>query len=512
MQLSELTQGLRITGLVPGEAVLILGAVPHGSDAVELTYKTASGQLDQQIVFQESAVGLAPTELGSRSFDGDASDFKIVAEAQRIMLAGLFDPMLAVATSDVQPLPHQIRAVYGELLPRTPLRFLLADDPGAGKTIMAGLFIKELLLREDVRSCLIVAPGGLVEQWQDELYFKFGLDFQILTNSMIDANVNINVFTKMPLLIARMDQLSRNEQLQSQLAESKWDLVIVDEAHRMGAHYFGGKLEKTKRFQLGELLGELTRHLLLMTATPHSGKEEDFQLFLTLLDRDRFAGKQTKSADTTGIMRRMIKEDLLTFDGKKLFPERIAETVPYQLTDREYELYDQVTAYVREGMNRADRVGGKRKNTIGFALTVLQRRLASSPEAIYRSLERRTARLTRRKADLLNGTFKDTTVATSDILDDLSDLDRDEFNAEEIEELEEELLDSATAARTVAELDAELIELADLTRAARLVRDLGTDRKWSELSKILQDHALTTDDNGWPRKLIIFTADRAAQN
>lgn len=512
MQLSELTQGLRITGLVPGEAVLILGAVPHGSDAVELTYKTASGQLDQQIVFQESAVGLAPTELGSRSFDGDASDFKIVAEAQRIMLAGLFDPMLAVATSDVQPLPHQIRAVYGELLPRTPLRFLLADDPGAGKTIMAGLFIKELLLREDVRSCLIVAPGGLVEQWQDELYFKFGLDFQILTNSMIDANVNINVFTKMPLLIARMDQLSRNEQLQSQLAESKWDLVIVDEAHRMGAHYFGGKLEKTKRFQLGELLGELTRHLLLMTATPHSGKEEDFQLFLTLLDRDRFAGKQTKSADTTGIMRRMIKEDLLTFDGKKLFPERIAETVPYQLTDREYELYDQVTAYVREGMNRADRVGGKRKNTIGFALTVLQRRLASSPEAIYRSLERRTARLTRRKADLLNGTFKDTTVATSDILDDLSDLDRDEFNAEEIEELEEELLDSATAARTVAELDAELIELADLTRAARLVRDLGTDRKWSELSKILQDHALTTDDNGWPRKLIIFTEHRDTLN
>ena len=178
------------------------------------------------------------------------------------------------------PLPHQIRAVYGELLPRTPLRFLLADDPGAGKTIMAGLYIKELILRDDVKQCLIVAPGGLVEQWQDELYFKFGLRFDLLTNQLIDANVNLNVFDTNPLLIARMDQLSRNEDLQAQLAETEWDLIIVDEAHRMGAHYFGGKLEKTKRFQLGELLGGITRHLLLMTATPHSGKEEDFQLFL----------------------------------------------------------------------------------------------------------------------------------------------------------------------------------------------------------------------------------------
>ena len=148
-------------------------------------------------------------------------DFKLVAEAQRITLAGLFDPMLAVATSDVQPLPHQIRAVYGELLPRTPLRFLLADDPGAGKTIMAGLYIKELLLRDDVKQCLIVAPGGLVEQWQDELFFKFGLRFDLLTNQLIDANVNLNVFETNPLLIARMDQLSRNEELQAQLQRDR---------------------------------------------------------------------------------------------------------------------------------------------------------------------------------------------------------------------------------------------------------------------------------------------------
>src|SRR5690606_28779992 len=149
-----------------------------------------------------------------------AGDFKLVAEAQRIQLAGLYDPMLAVATSDVQPLPHQIRAVYGELLPRTPLRFLLADDPGAGKTIMAGLYIKELILRDDVRRCLIVAPGGLVEQWQDELAFKFGLSFELRTNQMIDANVNVNVFDKYELRIARVDQLARNDGRRAQLARN----------------------------------------------------------------------------------------------------------------------------------------------------------------------------------------------------------------------------------------------------------------------------------------------------
>lgn len=503
MRLEEVKPGLRLDGLIPAEVITVVAAQWHGGDALELTYKTTAGGLGQQVVFRKDEGTLSIAQAGSRAFDAPASEFKLVAEAQRITLAGLFDPMLAVATSDVRPLPHQIRAVYGELLPRTPLRFLLADDPGAGKTIMAGLYIKELILRDDVQRCLVVAPGGLVEQWQDELFFKFGLRFDLLTNQLIDANVNFNVFETNPLLIARMDQLSRNEELRARLKETEWDLIIVDEAHRMGAHYFGGKLEKTKRFQLGELLGELTRHLLLMTATPHSGKEEDFQLFLTLLDRDRFEGKQKISADTNGIMRRMVKEDLLTFEGKKLFPERIAETVPYELTASEYHLYEQVTQYVRTGMNRADKLDGKRRNTVGFALTVLQRRLASSPEAIYQSLIRRSRRLERKKYEILNGTYQE-----SEPTIDLDDLDADEYNAEQVEVLEEELLDAATAARTVKELDAELVELTDLTALAKQVRDLGKDRKWTELSTILQDNALTTDHDGWPRKFIIFTEHR----
>ena len=503
MQLEELKPGLRVEGLIPAEVITVIATQWHGTDALELTYKNSKGVLGQQVVFRKDEGSLTVAQTGSRAFDASASDFKLVAEAQRITLAGLFDPMLAVATSDVQPLPHQIRAVYGELLPRTPLRFLLADDPGAGKTIMAGLYIKELLLRDDVKQCLIIAPGGLVEQWQDELFFKFGLRFDLLTNQLIDANINLNVFETNPLLIARMDQLSRNEALQAQLKETEWDLIIVDEAHRMGAHYFGGKLEKTKRFLLGEMLGQITRHLLLMTATPHSGKEEDFQLFLTLLDRDRFEGKQKKSVDVSGVMRRMVKEDLLTFEGKKLFPERIAETVPYELTALEQDLYEDVTHYVREGMNRAEKLGGKRKNTVGFALTVLQRRLASSPEAIYKSLVRRSERLERRKTEILNGTYKDADPGV-----DLSEFDEDEYNAEELEQLEEDVMDAATAAQTVEELNAELIELADLIATAKKVREAGTDRKWTELSTILQDNALVTDGNGWPRKFIIFTEHR----
>jgi len=507
VQLEELRPGVRVSGLIPGEVVTVVFAQPHGQDAFELTFKKADGSLAQQNVYREHESALSLGQSDTRPFDADAADFKMVAEAQRIRLAGLFDPMLAVATSDVQPLPHQIRAVYGSMIQQTPMRFLLADDPGAGKTIMAGLYIKELMLRDDVHRALIVAPGGLVEQWQDELFFKFGLRFTLLTNDLINSATNTNVFEDHPLLIARMDQLSRNEELRTLLAESEWDLIVVDEAHRMGAHYFGGKTNKTQRFLLGELLGSITRHFLLMTATPHSGKEENFQLFLTLLDKDRFEGKQKRAVDTDGIMLRRVKEDLRTFEGRRLFPERIAETVPYELTALENDLYEQVTEYVREGMNRADKLDGKRRNNVGFALTVLQRRLASSPEAIYQSLVRRSERLTKRMADIQSGKGVEPEPNI-----DVNLFDEDDLTAEETENLEEELLDSATAALTVEELAKELADLEVLIKAAKVVRDAGTDRKWAELSKILQDNTLVYGDDGKPRKLIVFTEHRDTLN
>jgi len=515
--LEDLKPGLRLDGIVPGELVMVIAAQPHGPDVIELTYKTADGRLGQRVLGRdaESTIGLADAE--GRPFDASAEEFRLVAECQRIKLAGLWDPMLAVTTSDIEPLPHQLRAVYGELLPRRPLKFLLADDPGSGKTIMAGLYIKELVLREDVRRCLVVAPGGLVDQWQDELFFKFGLRFELFTPQLAGSPFGGSVFDQHPLLIARMDQLSRNELLLAELAKTTWDLVVVDEAHRMGAHYFGSELKKTKRFQLGELLRDHTRHLLLMTATPHSGVEEDFQLFLTLIDEDIFEGRYDEKIhkiDTSDLMRRMIKEDLLTFEGKKLFPERIAETVPYELSEPEQQLYEEVTEYVKEGMNRADKLDGKRRNTVGFALTVLQRRLASSPEAILRSLERRTDRLERRKKELTAGKGVAGPKGSGDIPEIDEDFDDDEFSAEELESVEEELVDAATAAQTIQELEVELLDLRDLTALARAVRASDTDKKWSELRTILEDQTLSTNgvDPDDRRKLIVFTEHRDTLN
>jgi superfamily II DNA or RNA helicase len=505
----ELEAGQRLDGVIPGESIHLLTLTMHGADAAELVFRKADGSLGTRVLNRSEEGGISPAVTTARPFDANATAFKLAAEAQRIQLAGLFDPMLAVTTSDIRPLPHQLRAVYGELLPRTPLRFLLADDPGAGKTIMAGLYVKELILRDDVRRCLIVAPGGLVEQWQDELFLKFGLKFDLFSNDLAESAFGASAFEERPFLIARMDQLARNEELIADLQQTEWDLVVIDEAHRMGAHYFGAELRKTKRFLLGEALGEVARHLLLMTATPHSGKEEDFQLFLTLLDRDRFEGRHVDGAhrsDTDGLMRRLVKEELLTFDGKPLFPERKADTVPYELTPLERELYDEVTAYVRDGMNRAAKLEGKRKNTVGFALTVLQRRLASSPEAIHQSLVRRTQRLERRKQELIEGKGVADSFTGPEV--DPADFDEEDFSAAEVEGLEDELVDAATAARTVEELEIELSDLARLVANAETVRAAETDRKWSELRTIIEDETLMRPGDEPPRKLIIFTEHR----
>lgn len=284
------------------------------------------------------------------------------------------------------------------MLARQPLRFLLADDPGAGKTIMAGLLIKELIARGDLQRCMVVCPGSLAEQWQDELYRRFHLPFDILTNDNLEAARTGNWFTENNLVIARLDKLSRNPDIQEKLkvADAAWDLIVCDEAHKMSAQ-FVGEIKRTKRYQLGQLLSEITRHFLLMTATPHNGKDEDFQLFMALLDGDRFEGQfrdGVHSVETSDLMRRMVKENLLKFDGTPLFPERRAYTVPFKLSQAEAELYKAVTEYVREEFNRVEALqNDKRAGTVGFALTILQRRLASSPEAIYQSLRRRKDRL-----------------------------------------------------------------------------------------------------------------------
>ena len=188
IRLEDVTPGARIAGVAGDGPVTVVAATWIGSNALRLTYRTDDGRLDERILYRDHEPRLSISKTAAAyDFGADANSFKLAAEALRIRMAARFDPMLAVTTSDLDPLPHQIKAVYGELLPRTPLRFLLADDPGAGKTIMAGLYIKELMLRGDLARCLVVAPGGLVDQWQDELYDKFGLRFELLTRQLVEA-------------------------------------------------------------------------------------------------------------------------------------------------------------------------------------------------------------------------------------------------------------------------------------------------------------------------------------
>src|SRR6476619_7624358 len=354
----DIKPGARLRGLDPAGIAEVVQVARFGPDALNLVFRV-DGRVGERLVYRGEEAGFEFIETGhAYAFDADASLLRLASEAYRIRLAHLFDPYLAVSASQIEALPHQITAVYGEMLPRQPMRFLLADDPGAGKTIMAGLLIKELLIRGDLERCLIVSPGSLTDQWQDELEEKFGLEFEILGRDMIARTRSGNPFLEHNFLIARMDQLSRNPELQEKLrAGPEWDLVVCDEAHRMSGHVLGDEIKFTKRYHLGQALGGHCRNFLLMTATPHNGKEEDFQVFLALLDGDRFEGRYrdgVHSIDPSDIMRRMVKEDLKRFDGTPLFPERRSYTVQYDLSKPEAQLYAEVTDYVRDEMNRAE--------------------------------------------------------------------------------------------------------------------------------------------------------------
>ncbi|RJP72902.1 MAG: DUF3883 domain-containing protein [Candidatus Abyssobacteria bacterium SURF_17] len=523
-KLEDLRRGASVKGILPDGLVTIVDVKWHGSAVVEVTYKDASGRPANELLYRDRESSLEVVTQGTPfSFDGDGAQFRLASEARRISLAHLFDPLLAIHTSIVEPLPHQITAVYEEMLRRQPLRFLLADDPGAGKTIMAGLLIKELMIRGDLHRCLVCCPGNLAEQWQDELDSKFHLPFDIVDRSAIEASRTGNPYAEKNLVISRLDLMSRNEDIIAKLDQTDWDVIVVDEAHKMHASFYGGEVKETKRYKLGRGLARLSRHFLLMTATPHNGKEEDFQLFMALLDGDRFEGKFRDGVhvvSASDLMRRLTKEGLLKFDGTPLFPERWAYTVTYKLSDLEAKLYAAVTEYVREEMNRADRLSaegeGRRGNLVGFALTILQRRLASSPEAIYQSLRRRRERLEkrlreekllRRGSEIPLDTTQELPTITQDDIDDL-----DDAPDAEVETTEEVVVDQASAARTIAELEAEIATLRRLEELALRVRYSKLDKKWEELSELLQNNSEMFDARGHRRKLIVFTEHRDTLN
>ncbi|MFK5646797.1 DEAD/DEAH box helicase [Ornithinimicrobium sp. LYQ121] len=492
----ELTPGALVTGVVDGEAVRVVSVRVSGDSAL-VSFERGSGERGSAFLSRDQLLGVIPAQR-SVTWDAPWSDVQLGLQALAITAAPHEGWLLAVSSSNVTPLPHQVQAVYHEMLPHERLRFLLADDPGAGKTIMTGLYLKEILARQRAARVLIVAPGSLSEQWVDEMWGRFGLAFVELGMEHLDRHdpARPTVGPAGPLVVARLDQLSRNLELRDAVLTSGFDIVVVDEAHKMSARDWGSRTFFSKRYQLGQELAAQTPNLLLLTATPHNGKPADFQHFMRLLgvelDPDTPVLEQAP-------VRRLVKEQLVHADGSRLFPPRVASTLTYTMAGSERVLYEAVTEYVADEMNKV--MDDSVRRHVGFAMMVLQRRLASSPEAILRSLERRLDLLRNqlelaREAEEDLGRLLAASLAGGSVPEDNDD-----------DEVDDGATSDATSARTPGELHTEILVLERLVGRARLVRDEGVDRKWDALAGLLTSPDMV-DPSGLRRKIIVFTEHR----
>jgi len=431
------------------------------------------------------------------AFDGNSVHFRLATEAHRIRLAYQYDPHFAVSVSQVDPLPHQLDAVYSRLLTQPRIRLLIADDPGAGKTIMGGLLIKELKLRGLIERILIVTPANLTDQWRRELHDKFGETFTVINRATVNNSYGRNVWEDNPQSITSVDFVSRQDDIRDLMRDTRWDIVIVDEAHKMAAYRYGSKVNKTARYEFGEFLREHTDHLLFLTATPHKGDPDNFALLLQLLDKDLYTTgeilSEAGSHDENRIMVRRLKEDMNKFDGTPCFPPRHVRTLPYELKGEELELYEAVTEYVKNNFQRAESEGNR---NVGLALTVLQRRLASSVAAVTLSLDRRMKRL---KGLRKLGKIKQEFGEIPEELEDLTEAERWKF--------EDDIVERLTLAGTMAELEAEIAELEQLVRKARHASQHINETKFEELRKVISEHV-----SGKNERLLIFTEHRDTLN
>jgi superfamily II DNA or RNA helicase len=489
-----LQRGALLKGDYWPEPVRIL-AVEHLGTRVRIeAVGIKSSQVYERILSATDLERVRVVDEAVRDFGARGEAFFLAMEAQRIRYAYQFDPLFAVSVAQVDPLPHQIEAVYHYILRNPRIRFLLADDPGAGKTIMTGLLLKELKYRGLVRRTLIVVPGHLKDQWLREMKERFGETFTVVDRSVINATWGRNVWQEQPQVITSMD-FAKQDDVMATLSEVHWDLVVVDEAHKMAAYRYGEKTTRTERYRLGELLSRTSNFLLFLTATPHRGDPENFRLFLDLLQPGFFANsdllnESVKNADNPLFLRRL-KEDLKDFEGRPLFPPRRVFTKTYRLSDDEKRLYNAVTEYVEKSYNKA--LAAEKRN-VAFALLILQRRLASSLRAVRRSLERRKERL----EELLK---------LGKWLAERGAVDEEELeDAPEAERLkrEEELVERLTAAETREELQTEINTLAELIRLAREAERHELETKLTELRKVMEDEQLQQTRE----KLLIFTESR----
>jgi len=433
------------------------------------------------------------------SFTQPGYEAFLALEAIRFRYASLFDPLLAVNVSKVEPLPFQIEAVYGYILKLPHIRFLLADDPGAGKTIMAGLVIKELKLRGLARRILIVVPGHLKDQWRREMQERFKETFIVFDRYTLNAFYGDNFLLRNNQVITSMD-FAKQEEILPLFASSHWDLTIVDEAHKMAAYRYGEKVEKTQRYKLGETLSKTSTHLLFLTATPHKGDPENFRLLLDLLNPGFFATSEMVEASLRDkdnpLFIRRLKEDLRDFEGKPLFTNRYPKTIKFRLSDEERELYQELSQYVVEQYNKALTLDKKRN--IGFALLILQRRMTSSTYALLKSLERRKNRL----EDLLKS----------------SELNKKLPNLEDFEEVEdyqekerweiEERWETISLARNKEELKKEIWTVEGLIERAKEILAEEKEVKLSELKKAIEEGFRKLREVGGNEKILIFTESK----
>ncbi len=489
--------------------VLVETAEEEG-DFVFLRVRTQAGTLDDAIVPREQLEAALAASQDERAPVVPASDFFLLIESARIRLAYAFDPHFAVSLSGVEPLPHQIAAVYERMLPQVRLRFLLADDPGAGKTIMAGLLIKELKMRGAVERMLVLCPAPLTIQWQDEMRSKFDEVFEIIRAELAKDTLAGNVWERFPQCIASMDFAKRDE-IWPGILRANWDLVVIDEAHKCSARTFGNEVKRTRRYQLAERLSSEADRLLLLTATPHQGNVDQFAHFLRLLDADQFIGGELDREllhieDSPWFLRRM-KEELRDFEGQKLFTERHPYTVSFELSEAEYRLYQEVTRYINTFLPRQK--AGRRKMSVALARTVLQRRLASSLRAIHRSLERRHERFSGWLRELEDLPPEEQARRLAEL--QLIDVDEEQEFDDQEELIQDEAATQMTAAQRIDDLRREVQELERLIRLTRETQALGEETKLQMLRRCLDraEFAELRDGRG---RLLIFTEHRDTLN
>src|SRR5208283_4745299 len=499
MNPQDLKPNIIVRGPMFPEPVKVIRVVPMGG-SIKLVGQGMNTGLVHQPILSPAQLANLEGSPEQQPFDGDATKFKLGVEALRLGIAYEYDPYFSLSIARVDPLPHQLEAVYDYFLRLPRIRFLLADDPGAGKTIMAGLLIKELKIRGIVQRTLIVTPANLTFQWQRELKDKFRENFEIIRGDVLRANYGTNPWQEKNQVITSVSWVSRIEDANESLLRSQWDLIVVDEAHKMSA-YSADK--KTLAYQLGEALSDRTDHYLLMTATPHKGDPENFCLFLGLLDRDVYGDVQSleqamKEHEAPFYLRR-IKEALVTFPDpdtgrvKTLFTKRNVQTTEFRIDDEEWDFYDALTRYVEDQSIKAASDDSPRGRALGFTMALLQRRFASSVYAVRRTLERMKEKRERILADPQAYRQEQITRKLPEDFEELPEEEREEIIAQ---------LEDVVASIDPTSLREEIVQLGKLIAQACEVEEREIERKLVVLKDVLAKQGVFSDPK---MKLLLFT-------